>query len=307
MRVEDRRCDPVGDTRGELPEGLAALHAASDAEALRRALVLEGGGYSRTRHEEAVTLLRWHHSEGQSGAVETALLLCTDWRWSRCTAKLINGITTSGILDEPGLDALAEALLWPDRAEYQYPIGWIGTKWIVIDLDVGGKDDPEGAEADADEDGVEDGVEIEIEIEDGFVTHTYDPQTPVRADRHIAPPLRRWAAARVLRRQPGRLDAVVHRAESLEALDAAAVVQGMIDAIGSLDEADARRVIALGLRSGRGAVRLIALDRLAERDGVAAAADLAAGDADAKVRRWTPPVPTEQGTVAEPEPTLFDG
>ena len=298
--MEDSRCDPVGDTRGEMHEGLAALHAASDAEALRRVLVVEGGGNSNTRLDEAVTLLRRHHSEGQSGAVETALLLCTDWRWSRCTAKLINRISTSGVLDEPGLDALADALLWPDRAEYQYPIGWIGTKWIVIDLDTGGKDDLEGGEP-ADEDGVED----EFEIEDGFVTHTCDPQTLVRAARHIPPPLRRWAAARVLRWQPGRLDAVVQRAESLEALDAAAVVQGMIDAIGSLDEADARRVIALGLRSGRGAARLIALDRIAERDGVAAAADLAAGDADAKVRRWTPRVPTEQGTVAGPEPTLF--
>jgi hypothetical protein len=123
-------------------------------------------------------------------------------------------------------------------------------------------------------------------VRTGSVVHL-DPDTPVPSERSIAPPLRRWAAARVLRTDPDTFDAVRVRACELEVLGGSAVVSGVLDAIEALDEGSAREAIELGLSWARGSVRLLALDLLAVHDPEAAR-NLAATDPDKKVRGWTP-------------------
>lgn len=245
--------DPLSD--------LVALWTAGDPEELWQALVLQPGR-STTDHWSAVGLLRQHHGNGTPGALATALLLCTDRRWDRCTHRLVAGIVDSSILGEDDLDEMAACFLWSDRYHYEYPVGWIGTRWIGIDLDGG-----EGAVSPP-------------------VIHL-DPLTPVPVERSIAPPLRRWAAARVLRAEPGVFDKIRARSAELATRDGGAVVSGMLDAVDVLDDGVARKAIDLGLGWSHASVRLVALDRLAAIDPEAARRR-AAGDSDAKVRNWSP-------------------
>lgn len=248
---------------------LGALWTARDPEELWRALVVYPGR-STTHHWEAVQLFRRHHEGGTPGAPRTALLLCTDRRWDRCTARLIAGIADTSILGEDDLDELADCFLWSDAVRFQYPVSWIGTEWVGIDLD--------GAD----------------EAADGSVVHL-DSDTPVPSERSIAPPLRRWAAARVLRTDPGTFDAMQVRARKLEVRGGSAVVSGILDAIEALDEGSAREAIELGLSWARGSVRLLALDLLAAHYPETAR-DRAATDPDKKVRGWTPRRP--RGSLA---------
>jgi hypothetical protein len=244
--------DPLSD--------LVALWTASNPEELWRALVLQSGR-STTDYWSAVGLLRRHHRDGTPGALATTLLLCTNRRWDRRTRRLIAGIVDTSILGKDDLDELATCFLWSDRYRFEYPVGWIGTRWVGIDVDGG-----EGAVSPQ-------------------VMHL-DPRTPVPVERSIAPPLRRWAAARVLRTEPGVFDAIRARAAELATRDGGAVVSGMLDAVDVLDDGVARKAIDLGLGWTRASVRLVALDLLAAIDPEAARRR-AAGDSDAKVRNWS--------------------
>ncbi|HYV01310.1 MAG TPA: hypothetical protein VEM93_03085 [Actinomycetota bacterium] len=265
---------------GEAPlADLAALWTARDPDELWRALVAHPGR-STTQHWEAVALFRRHHQDGSPEALTTAQLLCTDRRWHRCTARLIAGIAGASILGEDGLDELAGCFLWSDRFRFQYPVSWIGTEWVTIDLDG------------------------ENEAAERSVEHL-DPDTPVSSNRRIAPPLRRWATDRVLRADPGTFDAVRARALELEPRDGAAVVSGMLDATPALDEEVGRQAIDLGLEWRWGSVRLLALDLLAAHDPEAARAR-AAADPDTRVRAWMPPRPRDEvasSPRADPRPT----
>lgn len=245
--------DPLSD--------LVALWTASNPEELWQALVLQPGR-STTDYWSAVGLLRRHHGNGTPGALATTLLLCTDRRWDRCTHRLVAGIVDSSILGKDDLDEMAACFLWSDRYHFEYPVGWIGTRWVGIDLDGG-----EGAVSPP-------------------VIHL-DPLTPVPVERSIAPPLRRWAAARVLRAEPSVFDAIRARSAEFATRDGGAVVLGMLDAVDVLDDGVARQAIDLGLGWSHASVRLVALDRLAAIDPEAARRR-AAGDSDAKVRNWSP-------------------
>lgn len=245
--------DPLSD--------LAALWTAGEPEELWRALVVHSGR-STTHHWEALHLFRRHHEDGTPGSLTTALLLCTDRRWDRCTARLIAGIVDTGILGEDEFDEMAGCFLWSDVFRFHYPVSWIGTEWVQIDLE-----------------GVDEGVE-------SSVVHL-DSDTPVPNDRAISPPLRRWAAGSILRADPIAFDTMRGRALELGGLDGGAIVSGMLDAMDALDEDLARRAIDLGLDWPRGSVRLLALDLLAARDPEAAKRR-AAGDPDKKVRSWKP-------------------
>lgn len=66
-----------------------------------------------------------------------------------------------------------------------------------------------------------------------------------------------------------------------------AVVSGILDAVEVLDVGVARKAIDLGLGWKRASVRLVAFDLLAAIDPDAARRR-AVGDADAKVRTWSP-------------------
>src|SRR5205085_7834152 len=108
----------------------------------------------------------------------------------------------------------------------------------------------------------------------------------VRVRRDVRPPLRRWAAAELLRQRPERLDDIFARTQALSARDAAAVVAGIIDASDALDDQRAQHLLKIGLGWPAGWVRLVALERLAGRHGLDAARRLAADDPDARIRRW---------------------
>lgn len=113
----------------------------------------------------AVDTFRRIHRGGESGAFDSALLLCTDWRWRRVSAQVLAGILELGILDDDDQDRLADTLLWQQRVRYRHPIWWIGTSFIEYHLGA-----PEA------------GRRIRV-----------DPNTPATADRSVWPPLRTWA------------------------------------------------------------------------------------------------------------------
>src|SRR5258708_30129799 len=87
----------------------------------------------------------------------------------------------------------------------------------------------------------------------------------------VAPPLRHWAASWALRESPQRLDELLSTANGLPPRHRDAMVRGLLDAAGSLDEPQRRQLVRRGLRSGQGPVRLAALEWLFELGGVGAA------------------------------------
>jgi len=210
-------------------------------------------------------LFRHLHEHGEPDALKTALMLCTCGRWEPCTGRLIVGLIATAVLSERDLDELVACFLWSDRYRFTYPAKWFVAQELVIDLDEQGQA----------------GESRVIGL---------DPDTPVPVDRRIAPPLRRWAAATAVRRNPVLFDQIQARTRSLGRQDGAAIILGVLDAIEALETSTARRAIAFGLDWPLGSVRLHALDRLAAID-LEAARRRAATDPDKKVRAWTGPRP----------------
>jgi hypothetical protein len=101
----------------------------ADAQQLCRLLVTVTGG-PELAPSVAIGTFRRLHDAGQPEPVDSALLLCTDWRWQRTSAKVLAGIVATGILDDAQQDRLAEELLWPDKARYVYSLGWLGSTFI---------------------------------------------------------------------------------------------------------------------------------------------------------------------------------
>lgn len=255
--MDDRDADDGPDV-GHRLEDLIALHDAASAEELWRVLIAPPATPAGLP-DEAVGLFRRHHGNGEPDAVTTALLLCTDRRWEPWTGRLVVGLVDTGLLNDDDFVELVGCFLWSDRYRIECPIGWIGSRLLMVDLDA-----VAGAQSEF--------VEI-------------DPDTPVPVERRIAPPLRRWGAATALRRDPRTFTDVVRRAREFDPRDGAAAMSGVLDAINALGDADTRGAIALGLVWPRGSVRIQALDRLADVDSEAAG-QRAAVDPDAKVRAW---------------------
>jgi len=240
--------------------GLSELRATTSIEALHRLLVTRSVGGRSTRHQEAVELFVQHHGDDPSGAVDTAVLLCTEWRWDRCTAKLIAGICATGILDDTALDELADRLLWPARPLVRHPLSWLGLGWTALD--------PQDWTV---------------------VGRGVDRDHPVDNERlPTASPLLRWAAGHLLRRQRTDLGRLRKRAATLDSQHGPSVIAGGLDAVDSLTDDDARRVIDLGLASARAQIRKVALRALVDRGDPSEAVRRARADPDATIRRWAP-------------------
>jgi hypothetical protein len=169
----------------------------TDALSLWRRLV-SGATGGAAQPDVAVDAFRRVHRGGEAGAFDSALLLCTDWQWRTVSAKVIAGIVDSGILDDDDQDRLADTLLWQEHVHYRHPIWWIGADFVEYDLDSPGP-----------------GRTIRV-----------DPNTPTTAHRSVWPPLRAWAAGRVLSRRRASVGDVLEHARSLPARDAAAAVTG---------------------------------------------------------------------------------
>lgn len=233
-----------------------------DAQALWRLLVT----VTLTREVAptvAIEVFQRLHGAGAPDPFESALLLCTDWRWRRTSARVLAGIVETEILDETDLDRLAEELLWSDKVRYRHPLGWIGSTFLEFDLGVsGGRRAPRPRKV-----------------------HV-DPNTPATAERHVWPPLRKWAAQRVLARSRAAPTDVLEHARTLAPQDGAAVVTGAVHAADELSPERARAVVDVAVRWGQKAPRKAALERLAAWGESNRAHALAADDPDASIRAW---------------------
>lgn len=206
----------------------------------------------------AVDVFRRLHGGGEPGAFDSALLLCTDWRWRGGSAKVISGIVESGILDDGDQDRLADVLLWQEQVHYRHPIWWIGTTFVEYDLESPGP-----------------GRTVRV-----------DPNTLATANRSVWPPLRTWAAARLLSRHHASASDVLEWARSLPARDAAAVVTGAVRVVDTLDDDQARTVVDAALTWGHKQPRKAALEWLLLDGEDGLVHKLAGNDPDTSIRRW---------------------
>lgn len=235
------------------------LHAASSVEELWSVLLSWHGIRSSTPWEEPYVLFRRFHAEEPAGAVVTAALLCTDHRWRTASHHLIARIIDSGLLAAADELQLAEWFIAPT----------LGVELEAVEI--ASVDEP-------------------VDLGASSVTVPVgDPDVSV-VERSIWPPLRRWAAARMVAQDPRCWRSLLDAASALPSRDGAALAAGVMDATTHLPSAERAEAIAAGLASGSGTVRLAALPALAELEGTNHALARAAGDPSAKVRAWTPTV-----------------
>jgi hypothetical protein len=173
----------------------------TEARQLRRLLVTISD--RELEPSVAIDTFRRLHDAGQPGQADSALLLCMDWRWRLTSARVLAGILATGILDEDQQDGLAQQLLWHDKVDYVHPLGWFGDTFIEVDL-TSAPGAPRRREVHA------------------------DPNTQVISKRRLWPPLRSWAAGRVLARNQAAATDVLARARELPARDGAAVMAGAV-------------------------------------------------------------------------------
>lgn len=250
---------PSADPEACLGE-LLTLWTAASADALHRVLVLHPSGRESADAFEPIALLTKHHDTEPGTSVATATLLLTDRRWRGGVGQLVRGITESGLLTPEQLDGLALAFLAADRYVYwPVPDAWFPADSVA--LVVG---DDVGEDAD------------EVAVSEG----------PAVAARDVAPPLRRWAAARLVAREPASWPRLLARAQDLDARHGAAVVAGMFDSIGLMPAAAQARLVNTGTTWPHQSVRRAALEVIAARDGAHVACQLAHADPNAKIRAW---------------------
>lgn len=243
-------------------EAPADIADVTDAQKLWRLLVTVPGG-REWAPTAAIDAFRRLHDMGQPRPFDSALLLCTDWRWRRTSSRVLAGIVETGLLDDSDQDRLAEELLWSDRVRYVHPLGWIGSTFLEFEVAAPRQRPPARPR-----------------------TVRVDPSTPVTTERSVWPPLRSWAAARVLVRNRSAPADVLERARALPARDGAAVVTGAVHAADGLSTDKARTVVDVALRWGQKAPRKAALERLIAWGELDRAQALAADDPDASIRAW---------------------
>jgi hypothetical protein len=228
-------------------EGLqeAANHwLAESADDLRRVLVLHPPIRLSTAAGEALGLLEKFRATEPDTIVQTAVLLLTDPRWKGACGQVIRGIESRDLLEDEHLDLLATTFLAADDAVYwAVPDEWFeGGAVIVLDDEgrVEGIDpddvDPDEAETD------------EVETDD------VDSDKTV-ARREVQPPLRRWAAERVVRGDPSFWPGVMKRSDELGARRGAFVALGLLDALDVLPDATQGLLVEKATRARDQAVR----------------------------------------------------
>ncbi len=180
---------------------------------------------SSTQWDEAYGLFHKFHADEPDYAVLTAALLCTDHRWRKASHHLIVRIVDSGVLGDADVQQLAE--------------------WFAI---------PDGFQVDTE---MPDDVDTEVELEAGGpdVDHPQDAgEEPrmVTLKRSIWPPLRRWAAARLVVHDPSRWRSLLDAADAMASRDGAAVAAGVMDAAPHIRLQERSEAVEAGLRSGSG-------------------------------------------------------
>ena len=247
-------------------EGLGemiSLWTAASADDLHRVLVLHPHVRESADAFEPMALLDKHHDTEPETSVTTATLLLTDRRWRGALGQLVRRIADSGLLTDEQLDLLAQVFLAADRYVYwAVPDDWFAEESVVIVVRDDAAEDADDDDGDANDSG------------------------PAVAARDVAPPLRRWAAAHHLAREPASWAALLARTQDLDARHAAAVVAGMFDSIDALPVAAQKLLVSKGTTWPHQSVRRAALEFVAARDGANVASELAHADPNAKIRAW---------------------
>ncbi len=95
--------------------------------------------------------------------------------------------------------------------------------------------------------------------------------------REVRPPLRRWAAGRLVRREPASWSALVHRAGEVDARAGAAIMLGLLDGIEALAPAARELIIGMTAAWPQSDVRKTATEVAARQEPAAAQARARAG------------------------------
>lgn len=230
-------------------EDFAGMYDAATADALWRWLVLHPNATAATLTWNAVSAFRRVHATNRDEALQTASLLCTDRRWRRITGRLVAEIEDTNILDDGGLDSLAEDFLMMDAYPWRVPPSWLRDKIVRL---AGG----------------------------------HRGKRTVYMERPVATPLRRWAARRLSVRHPSSVAAILTRLDTLPSRDRDAVMVGLLDASPQYPEEARETLISAGCEWPGGSVRWRALQLLAESGRHEDVQSRAMRDASAKIRNW---------------------
>lgn len=269
--------DP-NDGLGELQD----LGSAPTADALHRVLVLSRPVRRSTDTMEPLWLLRRIAETEPDEVFTTAFLLLTDHRWRKGVSQLVRRIDESGCVDAEDLDELAEAFLAADQVLYwAVPEDWFGGQEILVvgldDVAVdGGDDEPDDGEG-------------------------------ACVARQVHPPLRRWAAARVVSTDPTEVGAVFERTGAVDARSAAAIMAGLLDVIDRVDVATRNRLIDAAVEWPEHGVRSAGIQLVAARDGAIVAHELAARDPNARIRSWASTLLTDSVLTGQAAATDHQG
>ena len=232
---------------------MVAISGAERPDDLWRWLVGVRVTYAETNTFVPLGAFRGLHEHDPEHAGRTAALLCTDARYRKVTGRLVRGIEASGLVGARELGDLALTFALDDLLHWPVPDEWV-------------QDGTVRASARA--------------------LKVAGPSPVVVLPRPIEPPLRRWGAAWAVRHD--RLDVleVLDAVEGLPARGGDHALLGLLDTSPDLEEGARDAVIELGVTWTSGTVRLGALEQIAARDGIDAAARLAAADRNKKIRRW---------------------
>ncbi len=193
----------------------SALWSTSTADELHRVVVLHQPIRTSADAHQLFALLQRHHETEPAASIVTALLLLTDRRWRGGVGPLAHMIASSGILAPDELDLLAQTFLAAGDAVYwAIPDEWFSDGVVIVLAD----EIAEGTEA---RDDAHDG---ERDVEAGAV-----------ARREVSPPLRRWAAAWLVRRDASTWSSALARSNELDSRGAAAIISGLLDAREALE------------------------------------------------------------------------
>ena len=201
-------------------------------------------------------------------------------------------VAESRLVDDDGLDGLAEiflnagpAIFWP------VPDDWFGSDEIVIELGDAKPDDPPEPSRSL--------------VRQMNSESSRDDAGPAVAARQVSPPLRRWSAAHLVRRDPSSWLEIWRNAENVEARGAAAVKCGVLDAFACVPPDGYELLISESIRWLDKAVRLLGYNLMIDRCGVSAVREIAQSDANAQVRAWAAALrqPDEANSPPDGQPT----
>jgi hypothetical protein len=209
------------------PEDLVALHNAPDVTEFQRRLVLYPTALTNESDAfEPWCLFQQFHRNNPVGAATTAILLVTDRRWRKATGRLIRQIEESELVSSDVVDVLAQTFLAAGSQVYwEVPGEWFDGPAINVDFELHAVDDVP-------------------DDDDGGAPDTSDGGRVVVA-REVRPPVRRWAAGRVLRADPAMWGQLVTRAREIDARGGAAIMRGVLDGVDALTPAARGAVLKL--------------------------------------------------------------